>query len=96
MCAMFRAPEEYAELCRRIEDGWNGAIGSNASKEKQLTSVFVQGIIAAGLEQGVMLPQVGHDQEWLKEQFGQFKKRADGGEEDMKELVEDIEMRKLI
>jgi len=91
-----RPQEEYTELCRRIEEGWKNAIGPNAGKEKQLTSIFVQGIIAAGWEQGVMIPVVGHDREWMKERFADFKKRADAGEEEMKELVEDIERRKLI
>jgi hypothetical protein len=43
-----------------------------------------------------MIPESGHDQDWLKERFVDFKKRADSGEEEMKELVEDIERRKLI
>jgi hypothetical protein len=43
-----------------------------------------------------MIPVVGHDREWMKERFADFKKRADAGEEEMKELVEDIERRKLI
>jgi Putative oxalocrotonate tautomerase enzyme len=91
-----RPQEEYAELCHRIKEGWKNAIGPNSSQEKQLTSIFVQGIIAAGWEQGVMIPESGHDRDWLKEQFTNFKKKADSGEEEMKELVEDIETRKLI
>ena len=91
-----RPQEQYAELCHRIEEGWKNAIGPNFSKEKQLTSIFIQGIIAAGWEQGVMIPESGHDQDWMKERFADFKKRADSGEEEMKELVEDIERRKLI
>jgi hypothetical protein len=91
-----RPQEEYAELCHRIEEGWKNAMGPNPSKEKQLTSIFVQGIIAAGWEQGVMIPESGNDRDWLKEHLADFKKRADSGEEEMKELVEDIETRKLI
>jgi hypothetical protein len=91
-----RPQKEYTQLCHRIEEGWKNAIGINSTSEKQLTSIFVQGIIAAGWEQGVMIPETGHDQQWLKDRLADFKKRADNGEEEMKELVEDIERRKLV
>jgi Putative oxalocrotonate tautomerase enzyme len=91
-----RPKEQYAELCRRIEEGWKNAIGPHSGKQKQLSSIFVQGILAAGWEQGVMIPEVGHDREWLKASFASFQERADSGDEEMKELVTDIETRKLI
>jgi Putative oxalocrotonate tautomerase enzyme len=91
-----RPREEYVELCHRIEEGWKNAIGPNAGKEKQLTSIFIQGTIVAGWEQGVMIPEPGHDRDWLTQQFADFQKRAQNGEEEMKELVEDIEKRGLI
>jgi hypothetical protein len=91
-----RPREQNVELCRRIEEGWKNAIGPNAGKEKQLTSIFVLGTIVAGWEQGVMLPEPGHDRDWLRQSFAEFQKRAENGEEEMKDLVEDIEKRKLI
>ena len=57
---------------------------------------FVQGTIAAGWEQGVMIPESGYDRDWLRQHFAEFQKRAENGEEEMKELIEDIEKRKLI
>ena len=91
-----RPREEYVELCHRIEEEWKNAIGPNAGKEKQLTSIFVQGTIVAGWEQGVMIPESGHDRDWLRQHFADFQRRAENGEEEMKELIEDIEKRKLI
>jgi hypothetical protein len=91
-----RTQEQYAELCHRIDKGWKKSIGPNAGKEKQLTSIFVQGITVAGWEQSVMLPEPGNDREWMRQHLGDFKKRAESGDEDMKALVEDIEKRNLI
>jgi hypothetical protein len=57
---------------------------------------FVQCTIAAGWEQGVMISESGHDRDWLKQHFAEFQKTAENGEVEMKELIEDIEKRKLI
>ena len=69
---------------------------ASGSKEKQLGSIFIQGEILAGWEQGIMIPEAGNDKQWLQEHWSEIKKKAEVGDEDMKELVEDIEKRKLI
>lgn len=66
------------------------------SKEKQLGSIFIQGEILAGWEKGVMIPEAGNDKQWLQAHWSEFKKRAEAGDAEMKELVEDVERRKLI
>jgi len=96
-----RTQQQYALLCNEIGQAWKDAIGvdnhvASGSKEKQLGSIFIQGEILAGWEQGIMIPEAGNDKQWLQEHWSEIKKKAEVGDEDMKELVEDIEKRKLI
>jgi len=96
-----RTQEQYGQLCNEIGQAWKDAIGVDGDKvdgsnEKQLGSIFIQGEILAAWEQGVLAPEAGKDKQWLQEHWAEFKKRAEAGDEEMKELVEDIERRKLI
>jgi len=90
-----RTQEQYADLCNRIAAAWKDAIHDD-SGDRKLGAIFIQGNILAGWEQGFMIPQAGDDQNWLKQHWAEFKKRADDGDEDMKGLVADIERRQMI
>ena len=54
------------------------------------------GSITAVYEAGFMMPEAGHDQEWLKENIDAFKKKADDGDEDFQEMVEECQKRGLV
>lgn len=58
--------------------------------------IFLFGDIIGGLEHGFAIPEAGKDAEWMKENFGEFKKRAEGGDEQMRQMVEEIEARGLL
>jgi hypothetical protein len=49
----------------------------------------------AGFEQGLMVPEAGNDEVWMKENFKEFDRRAREGDQDMKEVVEEIQARGL-
>ena len=52
--------------------------------------------MAAGLEQGFILPQAGQDVAWLRENWEAFNRKAEGGDEDMAEMVKEVEERGLM
>lgn len=92
-----RTQAQYEELCRRIAEAWKDAVPDADTNEKhKLSAIFVEGVILAGWEQGVMIPEAGDDEKWLKTHWKEFKARAEAGDQGMKDLVADIERRKLI
>jgi hypothetical protein len=58
---------------------------------RALHNCFVMEDIAAGAEQGFILPTAGQDGKWLEENMGAFQKRADEGDESMQGLLEEIQ-----
>jgi hypothetical protein len=58
--------------------------------------IFILGDIVAGYEHGVSLPPAGGDKAWLRSNLPVFEEKAKGGNEEMKELVEEIKRRKLL
>ncbi|KAF2703565.1 hypothetical protein K504DRAFT_391828 [Pleomassaria siparia CBS 279.74] len=54
-----------------------------------LHNVFLMEDIAAGAEQGFILPVAGKDGEWAAENMGEFERRAEDGDESMSMLVEE-------
>lgn len=93
-----RTQAQYTELCNRMGAAWKTTFGDAVDKdeERKLSAIFIQGTILAAWEQGVMIPEAGNDEAWLKENWGRFKERADAGDEEMIDLVRDVERRKLI
>ena len=57
---------------------------------KALHSVFLYEDIAAGAEQGFVLPVAGNDAQWARDHLDAFQERAAGGDEGMRALVEDV------
>lgn len=58
--------------------------------ERALHNVFLMEDVAAGAEQGFVLPVAGRDAEWAKENMGEFEKRAGDGDESMGLLVREF------
>lgn len=54
------------------------------------------GDIVAGYEHGVSLPPAGGDKIWLKNNMPYSERRAAEGNEEMKDLIEEVKRRKLI
>ena len=54
------------------------------------------GGIIAGLEAGFVLPAAGGDVQWLEENWEEFNRRAEAGDEEMKGMVKEIQERGLL
>lgn len=54
------------------------------------------GSIVAGSEVGFAIPPAGEDRQWLKENIDKFQQKADEGDEDFKDMVEDVKSRGLV
>ena len=54
------------------------------------------GAITAVYEAGFMMPEAGQDGAWLKENMRAFEQRAADGDEEFKDLVEDVKNRGMI
>jgi hypothetical protein len=53
------------------------------------------GDIVAGYEQGFMLPEAGEDGKWIRENMAEFERRAEDGDDVMRDMVEEINRRGL-
>lgn len=54
------------------------------------------GAIVAGDKKGFMLPEAGQDKAWMMENFHEFAKRAENGDEQMGDLVRELRERGLL
>jgi phenylpyruvate tautomerase PptA (4-oxalocrotonate tautomerase family) len=54
---------------------------------RALHNVFLMEDIAAGAEQGFMLPLAGRESAWVQENMARFRERAENGDESMRALV---------
>lgn len=55
--------------------------------ERALHNVFLMASIVAGVEQGFEVPVAGNDGAWARENMAAFERRAEDGDESMRELV---------
>lgn len=54
------------------------------------------GAIVAGSEAGFSIPEAGKDAGWLKENLSKFQQKADDGDEDFADMIEEVKARGLI
>lgn len=54
------------------------------------------GAMVAGDKKGFILPEAGQDKAWMTENFHEFEKRAEGGDEQMGDLVTELKERGLL
>lgn len=96
-----RSTQQFNELCADVTKAWDEICGqlpkvkrSAPDQDRSLGGVFVLGDIVAGMEKGFPIPETGKDGEWMEEHMEEFKKRAEAGDEDFVELLEDVERMK--
>ena len=91
-----RPRSDFDILCQRINQAWDriivGPLGSSKA-DYELRTVFVQGAITAAVEAGFVVPEPGKDKEWIQENMGKFREKADAGDEEFVGLVEEVERR---
>lgn len=98
-----RTSADFDALCAEIAGAWEEIVEpmpkvrrGEEGGDRGLYSVFVLGDIVAGREAGFAIPGAGGDGEWLVENMGAFRARAEGGEVEFGELVREVEERGLI
>lgn len=92
--------EKLYDITQSLVSLWDVTVrptqrSSNITDPKALHSVFLLEDIAAGAEQGFILPIAGRDAEWAQQHLSTFEKRAAEGDEGMKQLVEEVKAGKL-
>ncbi|KAL9097024.1 MAG: hypothetical protein Q9165_000988 [Trypethelium subeluteriae] len=102
-----RTRAEFNKLCQSIQEAWDKVIASlpqhpfnrvdrTVGDEKELRTIFVLPVIAAGKEVAVEIPEAGKDREWLKENMMAFEKRAAEGDDEVSDMIKDIKDRNLL
>jgi phenylpyruvate tautomerase PptA (4-oxalocrotonate tautomerase family) len=97
-----RKTADFNALCADIFAAWNDIAPlpkikrSAPDEDRALYSVFVLGDIVAAMEGGFAMPAAGQDGEWLAENMGAFKARAEAGEEEYVDLVKEVEERGML
>ncbi|KAL2866209.1 uncharacterized protein BJX67DRAFT_355976 [Aspergillus lucknowensis] len=86
-----RTSEDFEDLALQVQGAWDRiVVRAERCKETELNRVFVMGAIAAGVENGVLLPRAGGDVDWLRENLPRFEERARRGDRDFIDLVEEM------
>jgi hypothetical protein len=69
-----------------VKNGGEGRLDDSQA----LHNVFIFEDLAAGAEQGFLLPLAGREDIWVEQNMRAFVKRAGEGDEGMKELVGEV------
>jgi len=98
-----RTHEDWEDLIRQIEHAWGSVCGLPLPQAKgrtppdtSLRGVVVMGGLVAAMESGFMIPAAGGDAQWMRENWAVFKEKADAGEQEFVDLVEDARSRGLV
>ncbi|KAM3084002.1 hypothetical protein ACMFMG_001891 [Clarireedia jacksonii] len=88
-----RSQTEYDDVCREVERSWEEIVGTEG--DSKLRAVGIKAGLASIIEAGIVVPVIGEEGKWAKENMDRFKKMAENGDEDMISMLEDIKRRKL-
>jgi Putative oxalocrotonate tautomerase enzyme len=86
----------FDEVCLEVKQAWDDVLNDGKSDVKgptELSGCFVQAIIHAAWEHGVLVPPGGQDTEWMLKNRGYFEKRAAEGDMDFKFLLKEMDTR---
>jgi phenylpyruvate tautomerase PptA (4-oxalocrotonate tautomerase family) len=99
-----RTREDWTHLCAELQKAWDHIIGPGLPKVKRgdpdqdtsLRSLVLLGGLIHGTELGFTLPPAGKDREWLQENWEEFNKRAEAGDQDMADMVAEVKKRHMV
>ncbi|MCJ1274397.1 hypothetical protein MMC21_002193 [Puttea exsequens] len=94
-----RFSADFTKLCKSVAEAWDQIVCDRAGVARgtagtELGGVTVVAGIVAGVERGLVLPAAGEDRAWLKEHVEEFRRLAEGGDEDFRDLLLEMEHRK--
>ncbi|KAL2053987.1 hypothetical protein ABVK25_005916 [Lepraria finkii] len=89
-----RTTADFNKLCTSVTEAWEKTINPHKkSEDLELRAIFVLGTIIAGSEAGFELPPAVKDKKWLKENMTGFKAKADEGDGDFQDILEEMRTR---
>ncbi|KAB8364838.1 hypothetical protein FH972_024701 [Carpinus fangiana] len=92
-----RTQADFDAVCVEISKAWAQIVhpGEEAPEtdNHDLRAVFIIGGLISAWEAGFTVAPAGQDVQWAKDHMEEFKKRAADGDEDFRDLVEDLEGR---
>lgn len=99
-----RTQADWDDLTAQLNQMWKDIVVNQPlpqakgkpEPDRTLRGVFVIGSILGGSEAGMVLPAAGKDMEWLEGNFPEMQRRAEAGEREWKEVVEDVKGRGLL
>jgi hypothetical protein len=81
------------EMIDEIHAAWASIVGTKGDQE--LRAVFLHGSIVASAEKGFISPKAGADVEFLKKNYAAFKKKAEEGDKEFEDLMQEVETREV-
>ncbi|KAK5702600.1 hypothetical protein LTR97_003545 [Elasticomyces elasticus] len=98
-----RRREDWEDLTSQLQAAWDKTVGaglpkvrrSDPDQDTSLRSIVLMGDLMFMKELGFIVPQAGGDVQWLQENWEEFNKRADAGDDDFKGMVEEVKERRL-
>ncbi|KAK6085215.1 hypothetical protein SCUP234_02155 [Seiridium cupressi] len=92
-----RTQQDFDQLCNDIHVAWSSIVHpghpTKPPPDEELRAIFIFGDIVAAWEAGFAVPTAGHDAEWARENMGAFKEKAQDGDEDFADLVDELSER---
>ncbi|KAF2152320.1 hypothetical protein K461DRAFT_256144 [Myriangium duriaei CBS 260.36] len=94
-----RTQKDYESVSNQIVAEWDKIVPlpqvqrSLPKPDQSLNLIMFFGCLVAGYEAGFMIPQAGEDQEWFKDNLAAFQAKADAGDENFKEMIEECKER---
>lgn len=86
-----RSREMYGDHCKDLIQAWSEIVGGEGLEE--LRTVWIMGALTTAVERGIQRPAAGEEVAWLKEHKEEFQRRAEGGDEEMKGLMDELAAR---
>ncbi|ETS73806.1 hypothetical protein PFICI_14752 [Pestalotiopsis fici W106-1] len=92
-----RTQQDFDQLCNDVHVAWSSIVHpahpTKPPQDQELRAVFILGDITAAWEAGFTVPPAGQDAQWAKENMAAFQDKANNGDEDFADLVEELKTR---
>lgn len=96
-----RTQKDWDALTDEIVAAWNRVVPMPTAKggkpvDYELRSCILLGGLIGGYEAGFHIPPAGQDVQWIRDHWDEFVMKAQSGDEEFKEMVEEIQGRGML
>ncbi|KAK4494471.1 hypothetical protein PRZ48_014769 [Zasmidium cellare] len=97
-----RTQADWNSLCADIVSAWNRIVPmpkvrrSDPDVDHELRSCILLGGMIGGYEAGFMIPKAGDDGQWLRDHWEEFEMKAQGGDGEFREMIDEVKERGLL